>query len=425
MEKTRKYLQSVGLETFIKYYHTFELNKEIRSNQGIKDAFDAANEEWTEKSINAKATCGKAIFVKGLATKALTYVSQAKKTNSYIRLEAQKLLQARIDNNADSDEIENFHIIHTFTSKRPGELAQILITWALEQNEVIEKNNLSNDLEKLIQYLQENITSDKKYKYTINSNEQHTVSITDIKLTEQKISNELIVNKVDLEKKLQFSDLEELQYDNIAHKAVNISYTELRKRFIARLKTQNRQFSNGIYFYPILFNRFKELRYNDYINSQIEDIEVYTKDGDTKLNNYAILRIEEGKLYGLIDGKKPTSKKRDELLFKLNNTPIPFDRFVANITDISLEHVDSMWTIINDLKETNQIPHLIQLSTIMQEYGGNYRTKTDLDKIQNHIESNHQTQVNLTQLKKELDLIHSKTKIELMPRLVNIAKGHK
>ena len=87
---------------------------------------------------------------------------------------------------------------------------------------------------------------------------------------------------------------------------------------------------------------------------------------------------------------------------------------------ISLEHKVALRYILNGLKKENKIPELLKLSAKMNSYNCSFKTSEDLDKI---TESEYFTDNIKSKLKKELDLIHKKTVLEILPLKINSAKG--
>jgi 5-methylcytosine-specific restriction endonuclease McrA len=91
----RELLQSVGIETFVKYYDVFKANRHKRSNEAIKDAFRKGKEKWGDNSFNIKATCGKKIFELGQEINALFYVVDARISDKF-KEEAENYLQQEL-----------------------------------------------------------------------------------------------------------------------------------------------------------------------------------------------------------------------------------------------------------------------------------------------------------------------------------------
>jgi hypothetical protein len=73
-QKRARYLRTVGVSTFIKYFDLFQEHRNNPSNQDILDVFEKNKERWNWNSRAIKASQGKTIFKKGLEQKALSYV---------------------------------------------------------------------------------------------------------------------------------------------------------------------------------------------------------------------------------------------------------------------------------------------------------------------------------------------------------------
>lgn len=67
-------LQTVGMGTFIKYYHLFKSQRNEKSNEVIFAEFMKNSELWNENSLNTKASQGKSIFNHNLEKQALEYI---------------------------------------------------------------------------------------------------------------------------------------------------------------------------------------------------------------------------------------------------------------------------------------------------------------------------------------------------------------
>jgi uncharacterized protein YicC (UPF0701 family) len=92
-QQYRELLESVGVETFVKYYNVFKANRDERSNEFIKEAFKKGQEKWIKNAINTKASCGKKIFRISKESDALAYIVNEAKVSHFIKEEALKLLQ--------------------------------------------------------------------------------------------------------------------------------------------------------------------------------------------------------------------------------------------------------------------------------------------------------------------------------------------
>ncbi|MDR1896989.1 MAG: hypothetical protein LBR10_09400 [Prevotellaceae bacterium] len=94
MEDFKRILQSVGIETFVKYFNVFKENQNESSNELIYEAFKANNEKWTQKVYCSKASKGKRIFRLELEIDALDYiVNQATHVDDHTRKRAAELLK--------------------------------------------------------------------------------------------------------------------------------------------------------------------------------------------------------------------------------------------------------------------------------------------------------------------------------------------
>lgn len=490
MEKARRLLESVGIETFVKYFDIIEASKDFRSNHEIIEAFKTNNENWSDTSMSIKASCGKAIFTKELVCDALTYIcTKAKRIDVVLRKKAIELLDKYTTANFELSEPDGTFVIHSFKSTNVNTLAREMMYWILDQEEFASKINLSkvktrNTSEnEVASYKWDNIgkgTFIKAFNEEPTTEELHSGNsirfftdkinaefLSDYNenlhyyLTNQWSKNdtcyslskliEFINNQTKGRYEIKYSNqtlqvfglnpedqpqeenqdkaerinavidnINNAQYSKNSPKQKIIDYDVLVKRFVARLNTQNREYTSGIYFYPTLFIGIKELNYTEYIHNQIEQIHVYVNNERKKLNEFRAFRFKNGKLFGINNENKRTSKNLTELFFSLNNgkTIHSFENLFTEESDLSLGHLSSMHYILHH-QCNKDIPLLMNISKEMKRLNLDYKTKAGLNEIRNYIN----TYIDLPNLKKELNLIHQKTEIDLIPRCINSAVG--
>lgn len=76
IEEIKKIFEHVSIDTFIKYFYTFQKNSNERSNNSIYEEFDKNKEIWGDKSRTSRASKGKSIFRKSLEIPALIYITE-------------------------------------------------------------------------------------------------------------------------------------------------------------------------------------------------------------------------------------------------------------------------------------------------------------------------------------------------------------
>jgi hypothetical protein len=98
MDNFRRKLQSVGIETFIKYFNVFKENKNEISNELIYEAFNANSEEWAKSSYCSKASGGKKMFRLEMEIEALVYIANQAThvVDSHTKKRAAELLKEEI-----------------------------------------------------------------------------------------------------------------------------------------------------------------------------------------------------------------------------------------------------------------------------------------------------------------------------------------
>jgi hypothetical protein len=96
METYKDLLQSVGIETFVKYYEVFKAHRFERSNVEIMEFFYENGETWNKDSANTKASKGKKIFKNGQEKEALSHIiNEASKIDDKIKEQAKKLFSEK------------------------------------------------------------------------------------------------------------------------------------------------------------------------------------------------------------------------------------------------------------------------------------------------------------------------------------------
>jgi len=68
----KRYLDTVGIDTFIKYFEYFKLDTE---NPKLFEIFEQNNEDWNKNAYAVKASSGKRIFRLGIEVEALKYIA--------------------------------------------------------------------------------------------------------------------------------------------------------------------------------------------------------------------------------------------------------------------------------------------------------------------------------------------------------------
>ena len=218
-------------------------------------------------------------------------------------------------------------------------------------------NQGSFSLSKMINFIQE---SSSDYELTFEGNK---IIINDktISILEKEFEDESFFEEDDGENKEHTNlCIDKFKYDEteLLKRNKKITLITLQDIFIARLKTQNRKYKSGIYFFPLLFNRLIRDCYNDCMESQLLSLKIYAEDKTYKLQNFDSFILKKGSIFGIIVTYDDKPKKEEkELFFKVgNNEPTSFTSFIRDIKDVYLEHTLSMYQILNELNDINKIP---------------------------------------------------------------------
>lgn len=204
----------------------------------------------------------------------------------------------------------------------------------------------------------------------------------------------------------------------------NSSYTysknDLYKIFSFRLITQDR-FYDSI-FYPISFiKRFLYLKgekqfLDNWVERLLDSVNVHLEDGMIPLNTISELEISNRNIY-------VKTKGISEMAFtKLsdNKTLVPFD--IQLLRKVALDHEKPLLHIMSENMEA-----LLTFQAITKELKKHLRgtiNRKKLMKSNNEVlNSNFFDVLNLDNLKMEMELIASKTSLQLMDSGHNLSKG--
>lgn len=208
-------------------------------------------------------------------------------------------------------------------------------------------------------------------------------------------------------------------------KATNLDQVYLRedlfKNFVFRLITQDR-FYQDIYF-PIslikqlFYKNNRKLAFDHILEKMVNSIKLY----DSKQNVFLFQDIKQLKICNhkvFIE-----IKSKGEVEIYTPTLSINFESFnVISLRDISIDHVVSQHGIMQDLKD--KLPIFSRLTEILQKSTKPVKDRPTLAAYKKVISlDNILTQINISDLEKELKLIIDKTELRLMDRRLNTSKG--
>ncbi len=204
------------------------------------------------------------------------------------------------------------------------------------------------------------------------------------------------------------------------------SYTheDIRKNFFFRLISQNRFNKKSDFYFPIrfiqqYFYKTEDKEYFDkIINQQIEDIRFfYAKEHSDEFKHLKELKIsEDGKL--LINDKVVFSED-----FKNNSIYVPFE--VTKLSDIAIDHIKPMDTILSELKkadysELEKITASLNKGLHSKTYKKLAARGTKLSNNKDFINS-----IDKKELKREFEDIVNRMQLQLMHKKHNNDKRNK
>jgi len=244
-------------------------------------------------------------------------------------------------------------------------------------------------------------------------------------LDEEEDIEEITIANAEFDIEPEFENLEEIdEFEKVGGK-VELSKDEIKENFYFRLITQNRFNKCGLFF-PISFLKqyFYKTGDKDYfdeiINNQIDSIEYIGK---------------EKKVLGKISGLRKMYIDKEEKVY-INNEPVfsfntensETEEMVAkSLSEITIDHKESMDSILKNLKDNNKVPQLSRISDRLKKslrnpitYNKLRSRGTQLSKDKEFINS-----IDKEQLKSEFQTIVSKMDLELMHKKHNNFKRKK
>jgi len=219
-----------------------------------------------------------------------------------------------------------------------------------------------------------------------------------------------------------FTDTEELLSNNEVVKVY--SKNDLIKNFSLRIKTQDRFYEK--IFFPIRFiNRVFSIQnkrsiFNKWLNSLLDSITIFLKDEKTTFKEITSLTIENDEVF-------INHKKQEKLAYtkQANNTKIvPFS--LSTLNKIAIDHDPSLFKVMND--NLKKLPTIRDITEELKKHIIGNVTYSKLSKA-SHSNSNNLNDfigtINTNDLLAELELISSKTNLQLMDSSQNTSKGKK
>lgn len=335
-----------------------------------------------------------------------TSESSAKSYLSYVS-GADKLIS--ISNKKNSEKFNLFTIVHSAFEKQDTDVIEETLLFVIDQ--------LSRkDAEEVF----------GRPKKTLQNYKSGLFSYLDF-LIEQPFSTENIKTTVLEIKEVQIEDLniftntgKSLSKDN----TVKV-YTkkDLEKNFSLRIKTQDRFYEN--IFFPIRFvNRVFSIQkeksiFKNWLNHLLNSIEIFVEKKDiTTFAEVSSLSIANDKVYITHKGieKLAYTKLSD------NKTIIPFN--VKTLNKIAIDHDRSLFDVMN--ANLSSLPTFLLITSELKKHIEGKVTYQKLSKVchSNKLDEFIKT-INTQSLLKELELIASETKLQLMDSSQNTSKGKK
>lgn len=207
-----------------------------------------------------------------------------------------------------------------------------------------------------------------------------------------------------------------------------LSYTDVKKRFVFRMVTQDRFY--GEIYYPIgllkrLFAQSAEsMFFKKMIDEQIDNIIIHLPNASTiPFKNIVKINIQiEGEEQGLYIVDKKGSKQPIYTPDAEEKKTYRFDK--PHLDLIAIDHVIPMKEIM--IKHKESLPGFRKLTKAFQKAAGSHAKPSDYKaSITKVLESYDCSAEEMNQLKAELELIHREIKLQLMDKKENGKKSAK
>jgi len=207
-------------------------------------------------------------------------------------------------------------------------------------------------------------------------------------------------------------------------KCANIKYvhskSDLYARFHFRIITQDRHYDE--IYYPISFiKRFLYLKnernfMDTWVKELLNQVIIHVEGGTITLNQVSNLEIANGEVRVDLNGifKVALTKKSD------NITSMPFS--VEKLRWIALDHETSLQKIMRE--NLNNLKTFQEITVELKKHNSPKMTSKEHKKVNNIVlESDYIDRINIENLKAEMALISSLTKLQLMDSIENTKKG--
>ncbi len=346
--------------------------------------------------------------------------------NSYLSYVSAVNNHFELDKQALSTIVENYH-----KAKQQGKLDSAIVTVF---NTLFEEDicNTTNRPQSTINKWKSALFQYREFLYEVTEEGEYLKY-------EDDITSELIepLKKDSLVDKVQYLDYRDFAEDSevipvepvtkkkLSHKNYSYKKDELLKNFRFRLITQDRFY--GELFFPISYiKRLLHIKgekkfFDKWILDHLNEIVLHTESEPTILKNISELRIR-------VNGN---GSEVDALIGdKLTSVWFPFsegkNRFLMNgygLSGIAIDHLYPMKKILIDTQ--NELPQLLKITQFLKEISGKKSSTAKEYKALGSrlLVSPKSNEVDIEGLKAELNILKSKTKLQLMDKGANLSKS--
>jgi len=196
------------------------------------------------------------------------------------------------------------------------------------------------------------------------------------------------------------------------------SYNELVNKFLFRLRTQDRPYSNRteFAFHTSIFYKLDKEFFENWCKDQIKNLKIYSKTGASiALESVAEIKFDNSGIYY----KLLNDNKYSELYFKYQNVLLAQKDYVNQIKFLTIDHIDSIDSIL--LKHAKNLPILKEISKrTFKKFG--VRQKLNIKEVNSIIAG--LTEADKKNVLEELKKVGDSVNLQLLPDQLNKSKGN-
>ncbi|NVN96534.1 MAG: hypothetical protein HXX18_14765 [Bacteroidetes bacterium] len=303
-------------------------------------------------------------------------------------------------------------------------ISEYAVEYAISFNKnpfIIENNNIKEAITEIETNLKNKNTTFEEYSLSKSNHMPRAIlgSKNYLKFLEENFLHQGTKKKIIGKSELQKKAIEKIEFQE----NINIYSNEyIRKNFFFRLITQDRfyEFLN----FPIsllkkIFYTYDRSFFDNWINSQINNIQIHTED---KVINFSELQTLEIKKNGNIQ-IITKANKRFILHTPIAGEDIKREHLTSELRNVVIDHIIPFETILYNLKGNLPTFGLIHSKLKEINNGIPLTNRDELSMVGNlFIGLDYLDKIEIEDLKKEMNIISSNISLQLMDKLENLYK---